>query len=442
MYGLSAYEDRVVATLPPRVRTATVYALQDHDSRPEVRQILNSSDPAGRMVREIELAVKDAMAEQGYPVYGMAGLDAGMGKSLRKRLKHAVKSVVSTVKKIHQKVEAKILPKSIAKLKENVRQKVSDVHKKVVKAQKKVFVKYGSTILLVAGAVLAPFTGGLSLAASAVLTAGLEVYKKKEAARAALRAGKAEANAMAAEVAQQESSVNAQADAVYNGNTEVFTSIGITPTKWASLSLEAKLAIIDALSKGQLPPGYSFVSEEEAAAAGVVGAQAGGGAVPTPVAYPPAPPAYQPAPPAYYGGGGGGSPQYYGGGATPYDGGYSEGGEGEGEEEGVSEGPVEVVINGKSIKVASADDAASVAQNTSVGDRVEIFVNGQSTGLKLKTSGGLIDVPADAAAKVRAMSQEDAVGLANRASAAAGGGKFSMWWLLAVPAALLAAKAA
>lgn len=421
MYGLNAYEDRVLATMPQRIRAATAYALRDPDSRSEVVEILRSNDPVGGMARELDLAVKESFVEAGYPVAGMDGLDAGMGKSLRKRLKKAVKKVVTTVKKIH----TKITPKPLRKIDEKIRKKVSNVHKKAVKVTKKVFVKYGSTILAIAGAVLAPFTGGASLAAAAVLSAGLEMYKKKEAARQAVRLEKQNAKALEAEAAQAEASLNTQADAVYNQYPQAFQALGISWNKWSSLSVDAKVAIINALSEGRLPPGYSYVSEQEAAAAGVVAPQAQGGSTQS----------YAGSAPA---------PTYSSGGAPQVT--YTKE-----QPSGPSQGQFRVFVEGQEVGSANtAAEASALAMgNSSPGDRVEIYSNGKSAGLGLRTAAGVMAVPAEQARQVNNMSHEETVALAERAAASASGsqehgekkGGFSPWWLLAIPAVFVAAKA-
>jgi hypothetical protein len=79
-------------------------------------------------------------------------------------------------------------------------------------------------------------------------------------------------------------------------------------------------------------------------------------------------------------------------------------------------------------------------QNTQVGDRFEIFQNGQSIGLWIRTANGPIAVPANQAATVRAMSHADVLNLLSNASANAGGssGGSGLLLLLAIPAIALA----
>ncbi len=101
----------------------------------------------------------------------------------------------------------------------------------------------------------------LLLATAAV--AGRKLYVQKQEADKLLKAQKAEAGQAAAEVAQQGAALNAQLDEVYN-HPEVhgqFLAIGLTPGKWAALSPDEKLKIIEYLSKGEVPPGYAIVQE-------------------------------------------------------------------------------------------------------------------------------------------------------------------------------------
>lgn len=486
MYGLGDYEDRVLSTMPRNLRAATAFALRDPASRPEVIAILRSRDPVGSMAREVDAAIKESFAEAGYPVAGMSGLDAGMGKSLKSRLKKAVKSVVSTVKEVHDKIEDKIIPSSVKKVMDKVQDKVSDVAKKVVapvkkidekikkvvkkvgqkasKVVKRVWVKYGSTIILVVGAIAAPFTAGASLAiavavsaAAAVVSAGNTLYQQKRAADKAVKAGEKDAELITAQVQQSEAELHRQADEIYSKYPEVFQSLGITPTRWHALSIDAKVAIIDALSRGELPPGYSYVSEEEAAAAGATGAvapQDGGGA-----AQPPSGSA--PASPTNWGSIASDvaqqcmiepwlcpkdSPEYlkWVGNQPPPTGAESK-------YTSHYKTYVEGKLVGDSTSMAAAEEIAR--QLSSPGDRIEIMVEAPGTrmapvskGLKLRTASGLMDVPADVEQKVRAMSHEEAVALAQRAAGEASTGApkagFSWWWLLAIPAVAVAAKSA
>jgi hypothetical protein len=81
-------------------------------------------------------------------------------------------------------------------------------------------------------------------------------------------------------------------------------------------------------------------------------------------------------------------------------------------------------------------------QTTKVGDRFEIFQNGQSIGLWVRSANGPIAVPANQVANVKAMSPTDVMNLLANASANAGGssGGSGLLLLLAIPAVALAAS--
>jgi hypothetical protein len=80
----------------------------------------------------------------------------------------------------------------------------------------------------------------------------------------------------------------------------------------------------------------------------------------------------------------------------------------------------DAVIEGQRTIFGSLQAATDfVATNTHTGDRFEILVNGQSTGLKIRTDGGSISVPDDQAANVRAMTHDDIVSTLQKATAAA-----------------------
>lgn len=70
---------------------------------------------------------------------------------------------------------------------------------------------------------------------------------------------------------------------------------------------------------------------------------------------------------------------------------------------------------------------------TQTGDRFEVIANGKSTGLRIRTSSGSLDVPPDMDAQVRSMSHEkmvEFVAQAEKDTKGAGGG--FPWWILLV----------
>lgn len=435
--------------------------------------------------------------------------DAGMGKSLSKRLKKAVKKVTAPVKRVVNKVEDAV-KRVVDKTEETVKriakkapgaEAVTRVAKKVQEQAKraggavqriakeaarksapllaiamplslsvksirknaaKFYRKHGAIIVTMAGTVLAPFTMGISAAAASLLVAGKKYYDNLQAAKEAERAGKAEAAQMAAAVQAQEAELNAQCDAVYSQAQDSFLAIGLTPEKWSALSVEAKLGIIDSLSNGKIPPGYTLTSQVEADAEAIrIKAQNDElddlyvkyQATFEEAGYPP--------------------DQWY---AMTIDEKYAvlEGLSAQAASSGVTvekptpstpstvqspsavtsstsstEKPVDrydVVVEGELVETVTTQEAAAQAAlaGSKKGDRVEIVYNGTPMGLSIRTGSGLIPVPSDQASSVRAMSHGEVVSkieqAENSVKAPAGeeakkSGGFP-WLLLAVPAVL------
>lgn len=187
-----------------------------------------------------------------------------LGKSLKKRIKKAVSKVKGKVQEVHKKVAEKVLPKplakihtkaidKIAKIEKKVEQKLEKIHEKGQAIGKKVWKKYGNIIIQVAGAVLAPFTGGASLAAASVLTAANTMYQARRKAQQAKKEAKREARQIYEGAAQQEDSVRRQVDDFYNQNQAWFLEYGVTPDRWAALTLDEKIELINAGAEGRLP---------------------------------------------------------------------------------------------------------------------------------------------------------------------------------------------
>lgn len=429
MYGLSAYEDRVVGRLPRFMKPVVEAALEDRDSAAELRRVLHAPNPRAILAHEIRRATREALVEEGFrPPIGMGELeylDTGMGRSLKDSIKKVVRKVTSPAKKAHDKVLDKVLPQRAADFLKRSRKKISATHKRLKQKHKKIFLKYGEVVLPIVGLVLAPFTAGLSALAAGLISSGIKMYKQKQAAVAAKKAAKANANAMLAEANRQERELAAQVESFYAQNQQIFLAFGLTPEAWGMLTLDKKLDVIDALSRGELPQGWEFIQVDEAPARPSTS--------PAPAPSAPAQPQY--AAPAY-------QPS-----APSYDPGYA--GEAPSEEAAPQPNPIVIMVNGVEVaSTANEADAARLAiSSSSPGDRVDIIVNGSMTGLKLRTAAGLMDVPPEAEERVRAMSIEEARGLAERAAQNAGGssgkpsGGFSWWWVLALPAAYFAAKA-
>jgi hypothetical protein len=166
-----------------------------------------------------------------------------LGKSLWKKIGKTLKKSLNPVKAVESAV--KFTKREI---------------KKEVKVTEKVFRKYGPIILTVAGAALAPFTGGASLAAASVLIAAQKAYQMKAAADKAKRESKKEASAMQAQADAQNAQAQQQVDAFYSQNQQWFIDqMGVTPDKWAQLTLQQKIDLINAGSSGQVPAGSAPV---------------------------------------------------------------------------------------------------------------------------------------------------------------------------------------
>lgn len=179
----------------------------------------------------------------------------GVLSKVKKAVKKVAKKVIAPVKKVIEK----ITPKPILALQKKIAHGITKVNKVVARTQEKVEhvagkvgKKYGNTIIGVVGAVLAPFTGGASLAAAALLTAANTTYQKKRAADQAKKAASKDADQLKAEAAAADAQLMAQVDAFYAQNQEWFIQRGITPDQWSHMTLQQK---IDAINSGASGPG-------------------------------------------------------------------------------------------------------------------------------------------------------------------------------------------
>lgn len=431
---LDRREKEVLRRMSPRSISVIVAELDEPGSQATVHEILRARDPeaalAKQIVRETRAATLQAVRQlsHGLGDYGSDLEDAGLGgfKKFRKRLR----------KKI-----TKALPKPLQKIKE-----------KVSGAIKRVGRKYGNVIIGVAGAVLAPFTGGASLAAAAALSAANTMYQQKREAQRIAKVNEREAARINAEVAAEERKLAADLDKLYNENKPLFAAAGITDSAWAGLTLEQKLAVIEKINKGQMPAAPEAV-QEQAEAQGVpvpptttapnwmaaiqsasIYQQALAAAQQQPVAPPPAAPS-PPAPTA-------GPPPSY-----PTEGPPAA----EQPAPAAPAGNYELYVEGE--KVFETEDSNAMFQKvgmvTKEGDRFEVFLNGKSLGLKIRVAGGVISVPADQEARVRTMSHGEVRSMVARATNVAKGegerpgeGAGVPWWLILGGAAAVAAAAA
>lgn len=231
-YSIDWYPGMGEVILIDRMSPGTRRILQDAASKdPDfVREyllpVLEEEDPESAILSDFY----EAVAEEG--LYGLSDFDqVDLGMGFYKKLK-----------KIHKKVAKKIVPKAVLK-----------AHEKVKKVGKKVWKQYGNTIISVAGAVLAPFTGGASVAAAAAIVAANTAYQKKRAADAAKKAGKKQAAVLQAEAKAAEAEVRRQLSDFYNKNVKWFQELGVDRAKWDGLSIDAQVELIRAGTEGRLP---------------------------------------------------------------------------------------------------------------------------------------------------------------------------------------------
>ena len=111
---------------------------------------------------------------------------------------------------------------------------------------------------------------------------------------------------------------------------------------------------------------------------------------------------------------------------------------GEAPQEGATVGTFDLLVEGQRVGTFSTlEDAARAALGmTQPGDRFEVIANGQSTGLRVRTSKGSIDVPPDIEAQVRAMPREKMAAFVAQAEKETGGG--FPWWILLVGGGVVA----
>ena len=239
--GLGANEISAMRRLSRPSLQIIAEELHEPESRETVRWILSQRNPERALAEAIAENVRQATASihEGAALgYGMG--DYGMGKSFFKKLAKIHRKVFNTVKKVASKVANK----------DPIYRAIKPTLKKVANTVRKNL----PIILTVAGAALAPFTGGASLAAAAVLTTARQLYANKIDAHKAVVAGKHEAAAMQAQVDQQTAEVTKQADDVYHQNQEIFLAAGYTEAKWNALTLDQKIDLIQRASDGKLQP--------------------------------------------------------------------------------------------------------------------------------------------------------------------------------------------
>jgi len=407
--------------------------LHEPTSRSTVKRVLSSRDPEREVIRQVAEEVQRAVwaistvrhAGLGDHEYDDMELmpDIGFGsffKKVAKKIKGVAKKVVDIHKKVFDKTvkpvikaTVKVAKKSVEITKKTVK-KVIETQKKVIKKIGKAIKPYIPIILTVVGAVLAPFTGGASLAVAAALNAGYMLAMKAKAARAAKKEGRAAAAQMQAEVSAQTADLNRQLDQLFTENQGVFAAAGISQAAWNAMSLEQRLAVVERINSGNMPSSQSNADAATEAQGNppTTQTQTWRDAInSSPVM------------------------QQW----------RDEAGDSDTATAGVQTptGTYDVYVEGRKVGTAQTLDEASsiMANNSKAGDRVEIVLNGRSLGLKIVTGGGgVISIPAGQADAVRAMSRSEVDAMLSRAgqtTTASSGSSGGLVLALAVPAAIL-----
>ena len=240
-----------------------------------IKGVLKHPDAKQRIIQDITEEVYEELYAKPEPAPGMG--DLGFLKKVTRSFKKRWKKTTGFVKKTfdrHKKIFKKA-GRGIKKVAKKVGKGVKKVGKKIVKGVKKVWVKYGPLIVSVAGAVLAPFTGGASLAVAGLIVAADNVYRKKKAAKVAKKMAKQEAAEVAAEARAADAELKKELDAFYDKNTAWFLQHEITRDKWDQLTNDQKIEILKAASEGRMP-------SEQAAAARAAEADEAAAKVPEP----------------------------------------------------------------------------------------------------------------------------------------------------------------
>lgn len=114
--------------------------------------------------------------------------------------------------------------------------------------------KYGNVLISAAGIILAIPTGGASLAIASAITLANGVRQKRIAANKAKREGKHAADKMVKEVQQEQAQAGQQMDQFYSQNQQWFVdNLGLTPDKWAALTFDQKVDILQNGMRGRAP---------------------------------------------------------------------------------------------------------------------------------------------------------------------------------------------
>lgn len=413
--GLGAREIHALKRLSRPSLEVIADELTEPGSHEAIRWILRQRDPeralAGAIAESIHHTLAAVAANPG------AGMGDLLGKSFFKKLHKIVKKVLVTAPK---KLASKIASKDpLYKATANIRKKVMNTVRKNL-----------PIILTVAGAVLAPFTGGASLAVASALVVARQLYVAKVEADKAKRAGKAEAASMQAAVDAQEAELARQVADIYNENKDIFLAAGYDEARWNSLTLDQKVDVIQQASNGTLKPTPEAIAAQQAAQQQIsqtvtqVATSTAAAQMPQPMPYPSqpssAPPSYSdlvndpsamvaattptpatekqtPAPTPTL------SPEQTDETAgLPSASGYTVNVEGQ----PITNYPVDL-----------GTLSSIIASGTQPGDRFEILADGRPTGLRVRTAGGFISIPDSMRAQVMAMPHDQVLTLLRQAAA-------------------------
>lgn len=154
-----------------------------------------------------------------------------------------------------------------------VEKAVSHVAKRATKEVERVYRKEGDVIVGAIGAVLAPFTGGASLAAASLITGAHKMYQTKKAAEVAKKQSNQQSGALANQAAASEAQTSQQVDTFFSQNQPWFASHGVTQTQWSGMTLQQKLDMINSGATGA-PVGSPTAPGASTAAATVPDASA------------------------------------------------------------------------------------------------------------------------------------------------------------------------
>lgn len=413
MYGLGfgGREWAALRSLPPAMQRIVLSEIQaDPSVAEDMKRLLREPDPERAIAQEIAAVISSTVAA------GIGGYGSGLGKigfrHLKERVERVTEKAVDVVQRVTEivsepfkKIEAAAkrigLKRLVAVTLAPFTLGASLMIDPKIRAKVKEYTKaYGPLVLTVVAVALAYPTGGASMAIIPLIQGYQTLQENKRKAKEVVGASEEEKAALDAEIAREEKLTAESAEKTYSENEQAFTDSGYPRARWEALSLDEKVNLIVSFANAVdgLPPGEP---------------------TPTPPGEPTPTPPGEPTP-------------------TP-----PEGAPPEGEAPKAPVGKYDLVIERQGVATANtSDEIFSKAESmTKPGDRFEIWFNGKSTGLKIRTGVGVISVPADQEAKVRALTPDQVKDLLARSEEAAKvekPGGFPVW-LLAAPVVIYAA---